>query len=1097
MRRAILVKPGSKKRAESQAVRARSLFPWSLRRTIQATLTMVMTCLMTATPASIVHAQPTAQTSGLESESFTIVNEQAGIHAVHEGSWDEFHQTREFTDGYQMTGQAWADYDNDGWSDLFVTGGLAPSVLYRNNGDGTFSVSPLSEQVSLPDVWTGGAVWADYDNDGWKDLYVLAHGANVLFHNEGGQEFADVTEVSGVGDRGKGTTAAWADYDGDTLLDLYVANWSCYPACDPVDFAQSQDRLYRNNGDGTFEDVSQSLQLEKLLGAAFSVAFIDYDDDRDPDIYVVNDKLQNPIGNVLWRNDGQGDDGWLWTDVSQETGADVVLHGMGLAVGDYDNDQDLDLFFTNMVDPSVLLESEDSVTFVDRTADAGVPIVASEQVGWATSFLDYDNDGWQDLFVATTAFILFTPMQGPLGMLFEFPNFLYQNQGDGTFVDLSPPSWTETPRPSIGFASADYDRDGWMDFVTGDWNQGYRLYRNQGKTDDAGHWLQIRLIGGKRVNRDAIGTRVYLRLTDGRKLMQEVRAGTSLGAGNETMLHFGLGEAAVQTATVVWPNGLKRTYVHVPQDRIWHVPYPGLEDDKILARFRNSFAEPYVDVTAAAGIDARHQGTWKMFHPDFTTGYLGVGQAWGDYDGDGWVDLFVTGNELPNVLYRNNRDGTFSVAEFSDQLSMPDQLTGGAVWADYDNDGWKDLYVLTHGDNVLFRNEEGLGFRDVTRHAGVAATGKGATATWGDYDGDGYIDLFVANWACYPECDPVDFTQSQDRLFQNNGDGTFEDVSRLMVYEKLLGAGFTASFVDYDDDLDPDLYVVNDSLWNPVGNVLWRNDGPGCDGWCWSDASEETGAGIVIEGMGLAVGDYDNDLDLDLYFSNMVNPSALIQNRGDGTFAEITDVANVGGGLVATVGWGTAFLDYDNDGWQDLFLSTTEFRNLEPGSPPDGMHFEHPNLLFHNDQNGTFSNSGPTIWLEQPQPSMGMAYADFDRDGWLDIVTGDWNLGYRLYRNETDQLVANNWLTIRLVGDGPVNRDAIGARVYLATDDGRLQMQEIKSGSSLGAGNDTALHFGLGDAMVSELMVVWPNGNRTVHRGAPVNRQWEIRYGPN
>ena len=214
------------------------------------------------------------------SEQFVIVN--AGIDASHSGSWDEYREGVDFSDGYQGIGQAWADYDNDGWVDLYVTGGLGPSVLYHNQGDGTFTRSEYTDQVSLADSWTGGAVWADYDNDGWRDLYVLAHGVNTLFHNEKGSGFRDDTVTAGVDDSGKGTIAVWGDYNGDSFLDLYVGNWACYPACDPVDFTQSQDRLYHNNGDGTFTDVSAELDLAKLTGSAFSATFVDYDNGPRP-----------------------------------------------------------------------------------------------------------------------------------------------------------------------------------------------------------------------------------------------------------------------------------------------------------------------------------------------------------------------------------------------------------------------------------------------------------------------------------------------------------------------------------------------------------------------------------------------------------------------------------------------------------------------------------------------------------------------------------------------------------------------------------------------------------------------------------------------
>jgi hypothetical protein len=511
----------------------------------------------------------------------------------------------------------------------------------------------------------------------------------------------------------------------------------------------------------------------------------------------------------------------------------------------------------------------------------------------------------------------------------------------------------------------------------------------------------------------------------------------------------------------------------------------------------SSAANPdvFVDVSAQAGITAKHRGVWDMFEENFSSGYLGIGQAWGDYDNDGWVDLYVTGNMEPSVLYHNNGDGTFSVAGLSAQVSLPDRLTGGAVWADYDNDGWRDLYVLAHGPNVLFHNDSGRGFSDVTGQAGVGDSGKGSSAAWGDYDEDGYLDLYVVNWACFPECDPLDNSRAQDRLYHNNGDGSFSDVSGLLVYEKLLGAGFTASFADYDNDGDADLYVVNDALKNPVGNVLWRNDGPGCGGWCWTDASKVTGAGVIIEGMGLAVGDYDNDLDLDFYFSNMVNPMALLQNSDGGHFADIADRAGVAVGPSSAVGWGTAFFDYDNDGWLDLFLATTEFIQYFMELPPEGMHFEYPNYLFRNNGDGVFSDVSPASWQADPAPSMGFAYADYDQDGWVDFVLGNWNEGYVLYHNQGLAGAGNHWLSARLTGGGPVNRDAIGARLYVTDSNGLEQMQEVHSGSSLGAGNDTALHFGLGQARVSRVKVVWPDGLEQEFRRVPTDALWRVTYG--
>jgi len=508
--------------------------------------------------------------------------------------------------------------------------------------------------------------------------------------------------------------------------------------------------------------------------------------------------------------------------------------------------------------------------------------------------------------------------------------------------------------------------------------------------------------------------------------------------------------------------------------------------------------EPFVDVSAAAGISATHSGDWQLFDDDFVTGYLGIGQAWGDYDRDGWLDLYVTGNRDPSVLYRNNGDGSFSVSELTPQVALADIETGGAVWADYDNDGWLDLYVLNHGANTLFHNEGGRGFTDVTEQAGVGDAGKGTTATWGDYDGDSFLDLYVVNWSCFPECgDPNisrEHDEARDTLYHNRGDGSFEDITHLLDYDLLLGAGFSASFTDYDNDGDADIYVVNDQFKNMLGNILWRNEGPGCGGWCWREISIEAGARTFIHGMGLAVGDYDNDLDLDFYFSDMVNGMVLLQNQGDGTFDDVAEEAGVVVGPSSAVGWGTIFFDYNNDTWLDLILTATEFIQFDIESGPEGMMFEYRDFLFKNRGDGSFADVTPQDWLEDLKPSMGLAYADYDRDGFLDFVLGNWNEGYVLYRNTGAEGKANNWINIRLVGSGVINRDAIGARVYITADDGRVLLQEVKCGSSLGAGNDTALHFGLGAASISEVMIRWPNGVEEIVADVAVNQFLEVAY---
>ncbi len=519
----------------------------------------------------------------------------SGVGAAHRAVWDPAGTG----EGYLAVGQAWGDVDNDGFLDLYVTGNLADNVLYRNEGDGTFGVSPLSRSVSLPSIKSGGALWADYDNDGWRDLYVVNNGANVLFHNDAGGEFTDVTDVAGVGDAGKGTSATWGDYDGDGFLDLYVVNWSCLPECEPEEVNRSRDTLYHNLGDGTFEDVTGLLEAgsttDKTLGAGFAASFFDADDDGDPDLYVVNDKMANPVGNVFWRNDGPGCGGWCWAEASAEAGLDMRMHAMGLAVGDYDNDARQDLFATNMMSPMLLARNEGGGRFADESERAGVMVIDRhrEAVGWGAGFVDLDNDGLLDLYVATSGVAA-----GPPGMYggrqpdmedmhHPYPDLVYRNSGDGTFEDVETTQDDQADAQdsaTMGFAYADYDNDGRVDFVRGDWNKAYALLHNESPGEK--HWLTVALTGGGAVNRDAAGARVYVTGSDGVTQMREVILGSSLGAGHDPRLHFGLGEARVDVLRVVWPDGLEQTFHDVARDQILALTYVnGAEDADVATRW--------------------------------------------------------------------------------------------------------------------------------------------------------------------------------------------------------------------------------------------------------------------------------------------------------------------------------------------------------------------------------------------------------------------------------------------------------------------------------------------------------------------------------
>ena len=473
---------------------------------------------------------------------------------------------------------------------------------------------------------------------------------------------------------------------------------------------------------------------------------------------------------------------------------------------------------------------------------------------------------------------------------------------------------------------------------------------------------------------------------------------------------------------------------------------------------------PFEDVTLSAGLVQAHHDV-----------YFITGQAWGDYDRDGRLDLYLTDSAGVSTLFRNLGSG-FVIAAEAPTVALGGMTTGGASFADYDGDGDLDLLALGDGAFALFRNDGPEGLVDVSADSGLGC-GRGETASWGDYDGDGDLDLYVTDW--FDEGDE-NSPLARDRLFRNDG-GDFVDVTIEALDDvRTRGPGFSASFVDYDNDGDLDLYVVNDKLW---GNLLWRNDGGGCGGWCFTDVSVAAGAHRPAWSMGIATGDYDNDGDLDFYYSS-IDEAVLLQNQtaqGSPTFVEVGTAAGVNPPLI---GWGVTFLDYDNDGWLDLFLAV-----MTTGTGD-------ANRLYRNRGDGTFEDVSATSGVSIPGPTIGVAAADYDDDGQVDLVAGYWGDQYRLFRNTGSAGAGRHWVTLGLEGGGAtIPTHAEGARAYVETSDGRTLMQEVKNGSSIGAGESLDLHFGLGAASVDRIRVRWPDGVEEVFEAPPVDRRLAVRRG--
>lgn len=497
---------------------------------------------------------------------------------------------------------------------------------------------------------------------------------------------------------------------------------------------------------------------------------------------------------------------------------------------------------------------------------------------------------------------------------------------------------------------------------------------------------------------------------------------------------------------------------------------------------------------------------------------VGCGVAFLDYDNDGWLDIFVlSGTRLEgdpagvtNRLYKNNRDGTFSDVTAKAGLTRAGWASAVTV-GDYDNDGFEDIFVTYYGHNVLYRNNGNGTFSDVTERAGLAQNVRyGSGCSWVDYDRDGRLDLFVANYLnttldklpkpgenpdctwkgvavnCGPRGLPTGFVQ----LFHNNGDGTFSEVSKSSGVAAAAGSyPMTVVAADYDNDGWPDIYVACDS----TPSWLFQNQH---DGTFREEALERGVAlsedGVEQAGMGVAVGDCDLDGNLDIFKTNFADDTnVLYRNDGKGNFDDITIRSGIG---VETryVGWGTGMIDLDNDGYPDLFIATgsvyPEVERKLPSYP-----FRSPRLVFRNLGDGRFEElveeAGPGV--ADAHASRGCAFGDFDNDGDIDILVMNMNEPPSLLRNDVTS--GGHWLKVLLVGS-KTNHSAIGSRVTVSY--GKLrQSQEVMAQSSFYSVNDRRLHFGLGPETTADLSIRWTNGTIESVQRVAANQLVVIREG--
>ncbi len=526
----------------------------------------------------------------------------------------------------------------------------------------------------------------------------------------------------------------------------------------------------------------------------------------------------------------------------------------------------------------------------------------------------------------------------------------------------------------------------------------------------------------------------------------------------------------------------------------------------------------FTDVARAAGINFIH---FKGNHGLSTIlEEAGPGVCVADFDGDGFEDIYLVngrdlygaGVQVRNALYRNNGDGTFT--DVTERAGVPGTAYGlGCVWGDYDNDGHPDLYVTQYGKNVLYRNNGDGTFTDVTQKAHVDGTDFGTVfhtgATFFDYDRDGYLDLYVGGYVNFgpgsqrtciigtnvqASCRPAVYKGTPAVLYHNNRNGTFTNVTKAAKIFQPNGKNLSVAAADYDNDGWPDLFVANDG----IDVYLYHNEHNGT----FKEIALTTGIALTANGgamaaMCMSLGDYDNDGLLDLYISDWQGAGDhMWHNDGAGFLEEVSDHAGIAAQTQNVLSFGGGFFDYDNDGRLDLFIANGHvYQDVEKTAT--NIHYKQINSLFHNEGNGKFSDvtaiSGPGFTV--PHLGRGAAFADFDNDGFVDIVVAN-NGDPPLLLHNGGAGAENHFVNFKLVGTRS-NRDGMGARIKLTTG-GVSQIREISGGGSYLSQSDLRAHFGLGrQTHIASVEISWPSGLRQSFKDVEADRFYVAEEGVN
>lgn len=1058
-------------------------------------------------------------------------------------------------------GAAVGDYDRDGDLDLFVNNAKAgaPNHLWRNEGGLRFI--DVAKEAGVADLNTAdstsaGGLFFDYDGDGWKDLLVFQMGVSRLLRNRGDGTFTDVTKKAGLADLYRNTLSAVAfDADRDGDVDLYLGAY--FP--DRNMFAMTDDRVMhdswetsrnggsnvylRNNGDGSFSDATAWAGLADT-GWTMAVGHGDLDNDGWQDLYVANDYGPD----TLFRNNHDG----TFKNITRDAIGIDTKKGMNAEFGDVDGDGFLDIYVTNVTEQflhecNMLWRNNGSGGFSDISQEMNV---CDAGWAWGAKFFDRENDGDLDLYVANGFFkgdkgdyldILlpalwhnegedpssaakWPPLKGR-GIAAKERNVLFVNEGGTSFrrVQEGP---LALPSESRGVFTGDFDNDGRTDLFVTNNDAPPNLFHNLTPNDNA--WLEVELVG-RAPNTDAVGARATI-VTPAGPLVREVNIGNGFAGGSSTRLHFGLGkQPKVDELRIQWPNGETSVVVAPELNRIIRVeqsPAPQ-QAGKPAANSKAAFR----DVTEAAGFDFRHFGPkvderLRNLGPWFTA--LGAGGSVGDVNNDGLLDIYLTNSlrDVPNALFLNKGGMKFeNVAERYGvaNVNQSPNFSMMSLLVDLDQDGWDDLVIVRFGQSLILRNVKGERFEPMEHALDGAPTPRNPVAAVAfDYDKDGDLDLYFGTY--FPDVNLVDVGERTNLLHdsweaaRNGGtnfllenQGNFRFVDRTK--ESGLGdTGWTLAIGTGDIDKDGwiDLYLANDF----GADKVYRNNGNGR----FTDVSTSAIGVDTKKGMNAELGDFDNDGFLDVYVTNITEPylhecNMLWRNNGDGSFS---DVSSALGTCDTRWGWGAKFIDYDNDGWQDIYVlngfisggkkdyidilmpimldsevNLSDTMNWPALGEMSFSGFE-KNVLFRNVGGSSFEDVSAANGVDNERDGRGLIVADLDNDDDLDMVVLNANQKAVMFENIYPRPGAR--LGIELEGTKS-NRNGIGTRVTAYTPDG-LFYRETNAGNGFQSQSTPLVHLGLGAAKkVDELEVIWTSGTRQVFQDVAVDQRYFLREG--